>query len=81
MVAFEQATGAMRAVAVGLSMTAVLPVATLADTEADEAKLAQCGKDICAIIVSKKASGPDLSCDLTKTWRKHEIGKEWIPRI
>jgi hypothetical protein len=75
MAAFEQAAGAIRAMAAALSMTAVLPVATLADTEADEAKLAQCGKDICAIIVSKKASGPDLSCDLTKTWQKAEIQK------
>ncbi len=47
----------------------------MADTDADKQKLAQCAKDICSIIVSKNASGPDLSCDLTKTWEKEQIKK------
>ena len=75
MVALKWATGVIRSAAIGLSMTAFLSGATMADTEADNAKLAQCGKDICAIIISKKAKGPDLSCDVTKTWQKDEIQK------
>ncbi len=43
--------------------------------DAEKQKLAQCAKDICSIIVSKSASGPDLTCDLTKTWEKDEIQK------
>ena len=49
--------------------------AGLADTAADEAKLAQCGKDICSIIVSRKMNGPDLDCDLSKTWDNNDIQK------
>ncbi len=75
MVVFEWATGAIRIVVIALSTSAIFPAATRADTEADNVKLAQCAKDICAIIISKKASGPDLSCDLTKTWQKDEIQK------
>ena len=75
MVAFERATGAIRAVVLGLSVSLFLPGAAMADTEADNAKLAQCAKDICAIIVSKKANGPDLNCDLAKTWEKDQIQK------
>ncbi|MGO9174230.1 MAG: hypothetical protein ACLP7P_20005 [Rhodomicrobium sp.] len=46
-----------------------------ADNAEEKQKLAQCAKDICGIIVSKNASGPDLTCDLTKTWEKEEIQK------
>src|SRR5215470_7721380 len=46
-----------------------------ADSDGEKQKVAQCAKDICSIIVSKDANGPDLSCDLTKTWEKDEIQK------
>jgi len=46
-----------------------------ADTAEEKQKLAQCAKDICGIIVSKDANGPDLTCDLTKTWEKDDIQK------
>ena len=75
MVAFVWATDTIRAVAIGLCVSWVFPGAALADTDADNAKLAQCAKDICAIITSKKASGPDLSCDLAKTWDKDAYPK------
>ena len=75
MVAFERAAGAIRAVAIGLSVSVFLPGAAMADTEAENAKLAQCAKDLCAILVSKKAKGPDLNCDLAKTWEKDQIQK------
>ncbi len=42
---------------------------------AEKAKLAQCAKDLCAILISKKAKGPDLNCDLIKTWDKDQIQK------
>jgi len=75
MVAFVWATNTIRTVAFGLCVGMGFPGAALADTDADNAKLAQCAKDICAIITSKKASGPDLSCDLAKTWDKDAIQK------
>jgi hypothetical protein len=46
-----------------------------AESDADKQKLYQCAKDICNIILSKKASGPDLACDVTKTWEDKEIEK------
>ena len=46
-----------------------------ADTGEEKQKVVQCAKDICSMIVSKDANGPDLSCDLTKTWEKDEIQK------
>lgn len=58
---------------------AVLTLAMIHGASADHAsekqELAQCAKQMCGIIVSKNASGPDLSCDLTKTWDKEEIQK------
>ncbi len=75
MASYKWSTDAIRAVAIGFFMSAVFSGATMADTNADNAKLAQCAKDICAIIISKKANGPDLNCDLTKTWEKDDIQK------
>ncbi len=46
-----------------------------ADSQAEKDKIAQCGRDICGIIVSKKPNGPDVTCDLVKTWEKEEIQK------
>ncbi len=46
-----------------------------ADSAEEKQKLAQCAKDLCSIIVSKNPKGPDLSCDLTKTWDKDTIQK------
>ncbi|MBI4724800.1 MAG: hypothetical protein HY765_07425 [Rhodomicrobium sp.] len=56
-------------------VTALLAAGARAGTSEENQKLAQCAKDICGIIVSKNASGPDLVCDLTKTWEKEEIQK------
>ncbi len=60
-------TGAM------LTLTGRQPAA--ADTAEEKQQLAQCAKDICGIIVSKDAKGPDVTCDLTKTWEKEDIQK------
>jgi hypothetical protein len=52
------------------------PSASLADdTEADKAKLVQCQKDICSILLNKQKDGADLSCVLKKTWNGEEIEK------
>jgi len=62
-----------------LLLTGALAFATSRGASADSAeekqKLAQCARDLCGIIVSKNAKGPDLSCDLTKTWEEDEIQK------
>lgn len=73
--AVGQAAKTASAAAMGLIMIATFSSAALSDNEADTAKLAQCAKDLCGIIVSKKTSGPDLNCDLTKTWQKEDIQK------
>jgi hypothetical protein len=46
-----------------------------ADNEEEKKKLAQCAKDLCSIIISKDPRGPDLVCDVTKTWDKDQIQK------
>ena len=46
-----------------------------ADSDEEKIKLAQCAKDLCSIIISKNTRGPDVSCDLTKTWDKDQIQK------
>jgi hypothetical protein len=56
----------------GLALTAP---AFAQDSEADKAKLAQCERDVCGIIVSKQKDGPDVTCDLTKTWAGEDIEK------
>jgi hypothetical protein len=61
--------------ALSAGLAAGLANGALADSDAEKAKLAQCAKDLCAILVTKNASGPDLACDLTKTWEKDEIQK------
>ncbi len=75
MTAFEWRADRVRAAVLAASMSIAFASGALADTDADKAKLAQCGKDLCAIIISKNAKGPDVSCDLTKTWEKDEIQK------
>ncbi len=45
-----------------------------ADAKADEkANLKACEIKICGLIVTKKAEGDNVTCDLTKTWGKDEI--------
>ncbi len=44
-----------------------------ADKEEEKQKLAQCAKDLCSIMLSKDPAGPDLSCDLTKTWEEKQL--------
>lgn len=46
-----------------------------ADSEDDKKKLWKCATDICSIIVSKNPKGPDLSCDVTKTWDAKQVEK------
>jgi hypothetical protein len=46
-----------------------------ADREEEKKKLYQCAKDLCSIILSKNPKGPDLACDVTKTWDKEQIQK------
>jgi hypothetical protein len=46
-----------------------------ADPEEEKKKLYQCAKDLCSIILSKNPKGPDLVCDITKTWDKEKIQK------
>jgi len=46
-----------------------------ADREEEKKKLYQCAKDLCSIILSKNPKGPDLVCDVTKTWDKKQIQK------
>jgi hypothetical protein len=46
-----------------------------ADREEEKKKLYQCAKDLCSIVLSKSPKGPDLVCDVTKTWDKDQLQK------
>ncbi len=74
MVALNRMAHPIQSVAISLYLI-VLPAGVTLGSEEEDARLTQCAKDICTIIASKKARGPDLSCDLTKTWDKDEIQK------
>lgn len=54
---------------------ALTPAIAAQDTEAEKKKLLECEKDICSIIVGKQKSGPNLACDLAKTWAGEDIEK------
>jgi hypothetical protein len=75
MTKFAHGKGSIQRTLLALGLGTVLMGTALADADTDKQKLAQCAKDICGIIVSKNASGPDLSCQLTKSWEKDEIQK------
>lgn len=75
MAIFKRGEGFPRVSLFAFGAVVLMSGAALGDTDADKQKLSQCAKDICGMIVSKNASGPDLSCDLTKTWEKDEIQK------
>ena len=59
----------------GAGLALAVHGSALADAPVEKEKLAQCAKELCSIIVSKNAKGPDLTCDLAKTWEKEEIQK------
>ena len=46
-----------------------------ADSEEDKKKLWKCATDICSIVASKNPKGPDLRCDVTKTWDAKQVEK------
>lgn len=75
MAAWEWGTIFAGRCAAAVCLTAALTGAALADTDQEKANIASCGKAICAVIVSKDSKGPDLACDITKTWEKDEIQK------
>ena len=54
----------------------ITTAAVALEVPADEkAKLKACEKQICTIILKKKTSGSDLSCDIGRTWQKSKIVK------
>ncbi|KAI94650.1 hypothetical protein T281_09840 [Rhodomicrobium udaipurense JA643] len=72
---FDWSVSIVRGVMIPLGLSMALAGAASAEDEGEKAKLSQCAKDLCSIIVSKDANGPDVTCDVTKTWQKEEIQK------
>lgn len=62
------------AAAILLSM-GISPARALSPDENEKARLKACEQDICSIIVGRKPSGADLSCNLKKTWSKNTLRK------
>lgn len=62
--------------AVTLSLAALAAPAFALEADLNEKKnLRACEKDLCAMILSKDASGGDLACSISKTWAKDSIEK------
>jgi hypothetical protein len=62
-------------VLVSVFLALALGQGSWADSEQEKKKLNQCAKDLCSIILSKNPKGPDLVCDITKTWDKDQLQK------
>jgi hypothetical protein len=63
------------ALSAAIAMAMIFARANAASSEDDKKKIMQCATDICGIIVSKNPKGPDLTCDLNKTWEGKQIEK------
>lgn len=60
----------------GLSlMAAAAPTAAIDKAPGEKKRLKQCERALCKLILLKENDGPDLNCDLTKTWLKSDIKK------
>lgn len=69
---------ARRALAVVLGALALAqlggpPAAALDEAPGEEAALKACEKRACLMILGKQPEGPDLACDVRKTWAKSQL--------
>lgn len=51
------------------------PAFALDENPNEEQDLKACEKNLCAMILSKQATGDDLTCNISKTWAKDNIEK------
>lgn len=56
-----------------VAFTGVGPAMALERPADEKAKLKACEKQLCTIVLKKEAAGPDLSCDIGRTWEKSKI--------
>ena len=49
--------------------------ALTAEEKAEKEARKSCKVDICAAFRAKKIEGPDIACNVTKSWRKEQLGK------
>lgn len=58
-----------------LSLLVTMPAFALDEKPNEKRDLKACEKNLCAMILSKEATGEDLSCAISKTWGKSDIEK------
>ncbi len=68
-------TNSTRHTLLGAILALAVHGSALADTPEEKEKLAECAKQMCSMVASKNAHGPDLTCDLTKSWAKEDLEK------
>lgn len=51
------------------------PAQAIEKVPGEKERLKRCERSLCKMILLKEKSGPDLNCDLTKTWLKSDIKK------
>ncbi len=62
-------------VAAALSIALTPPASALDELKHEKKAISACEMKLCRMLVAKEAKGPDLKCDLTKTWG-HKTIKE-----
>lgn len=65
----------------GMAVGSRVSAQTLEKVPGEKKHLKQCERALCKMILLKKRSGPDLKCDLTKTWLKSDIKKSGKSKI
>lgn len=59
--------------AAGLLIAAAIPAAALEEPPGEMKALKACEKQLCTMVLDKPLSGPDLTCDVQKTWAKSTL--------
>ncbi len=73
---FRQAAAALTAGIVALVATGWLAPAIALDPTPDEEKAVKaCERKLCTMVLGRAATGPDLKCDVTKTWDRDTLKK------
>lgn len=56
-----------------LAASSAVPAAALEELKHEKKNISRCERQLCTMLVHKEAKGPDLKCDLTKTWARTTI--------
>lgn len=64
-----------RIAAAVLAVTAALPALALEPAPDEEVAVKACERKLCTMVLGRQPSGPDLKCDIAKTWDRDTLKK------